>query len=260
MSGSALILTYHAVEPGPAPLCVDPGLFREHLEILAECDAVSVKISELADLLRGDGLARRHIAITFDDGFASVARDAAPLLAERGLSATVFCVAGHLGRTNDWPTQPTRAPRRTLASEKELVELADAGFEIGSHGMAHAPLETASGEVVRRELIDSKKALEDVVGVPVTSFAHPYGRPPGNAAGDSLLRSSYAAACTGTMGFVNDGSDPLALPRIDIHYIRRPRLLRRALEGSLGRYLGIRRAGARARRVFRPDYARPRGP
>ena len=83
----------------------------------------------------------RAVAITFDDGCASVARTAAPLLAERGLTATVFCVAGHLGGRNDWPTQHDRMPSLALAGADELVELHRAGVEIGAHGVAHAPLD-----------------------------------------------------------------------------------------------------------------------
>ena len=52
MSRSALILTYHAVEPGPAPLCVDPGVFREHLAALADAGATVLTVSQMADAFR----------------------------------------------------------------------------------------------------------------------------------------------------------------------------------------------------------------
>jgi peptidoglycan/xylan/chitin deacetylase (PgdA/CDA1 family) len=88
MSGSALILTYHAVERGPAPLCVDPGLFREHLDVLAGAGAAVLTVSQVAEAVRGGALPERAVAITFDDGFAGVAEHAAEALAERGMRAT----------------------------------------------------------------------------------------------------------------------------------------------------------------------------
>ena len=210
-------------------------------------------VSQLAAALRAGDLPERAVALTFDDGFASVADEAAPLLAERGLTATVFCVAGYLGRASDWPSQPAAALRRPLASPDQLAGLARAGFEIGSHGLEHAPLDGAGEEVLRREIVESRSALEGAVGVHVSSFAYPYGALPG-ASGQSLVVERYAAACTTTIGRAVPECDLHALPRVDVHYLRRPELLRRALTGSLGSYLSVRRIAARGRRALRKDH------
>jgi peptidoglycan/xylan/chitin deacetylase (PgdA/CDA1 family) len=252
----ALILTYHAIEPGPPPLCVDPALFRQHLDLIADSGTEAVTISMLADRLRSGRSPDGTVAITFDDGFANVPREAAPLLVERGLVATVFCVAGHIGGENDWPSQRPEAPRRELASGEELAALAVERFEIGSHGMEHLPLGGASEEAQRRELLESRRTIEDALGQPVTSIAYPYGLEPGTT-GRRLVERSYRAACTGRISLVASADDPLALPRIDAHYLRNPELLRRALRGTLGPYLRLRRLGARARRIARKDYVEP---
>jgi peptidoglycan/xylan/chitin deacetylase (PgdA/CDA1 family) len=255
MRGGALALAYHAVETGPAPLCTDPALLREHLDVLADCGARTLTVSELAAALAGGELPERGVAITFDDGFASVAEQAAPLLAERGQRATVFCVAGAVGGVNDWPSQPRRAPRRPLADALQLRELADAGLEIGSHGVDHAPLAGAPAAAARWEVVESRAMLEELLQRPVTSFAYPYGAVPGGEI-RALLRQTYEAACTTELGTVRAGTDPFRIPRVDVHYVRRPDRLRRALEGSLGGYLRLRRAGARSRRLVRKDYLR----
>jgi peptidoglycan/xylan/chitin deacetylase (PgdA/CDA1 family) len=253
MTGAALIVTYHAVEPGPAPLCIDPGLFKEHLDWLSASGARMMTVSELGTALERGDAPPGAVALTFDDGFASVVDEAAPLLVERGLVATVFCVSGHLGRRNDWATQPPGAPLRPLARARELRSLARAGFEIGSHGWDHAPLTGASESLARRELLDSKDALEHAIQAPVGSFAYPYGAAPSPAA-EALVRRAYLAACTTSLGMARTGSDPFALPRVDCHYLRRPAMLRLAVSGSLGPYLEVRRLAARARRTVRKDY------
>jgi peptidoglycan/xylan/chitin deacetylase (PgdA/CDA1 family) len=212
-----------------------------------------VSLERIVSGLRDGDLPERCGAITFDDGFVSVADTAVPLLAERGMTATVFCVAGWLGRTNDWPSQPDRVPRRDLADARALAELAAAGMEIGSHGTHHAPLGPRSDEtLLQRELVASRASLEDAVGVPVRWFAYPYGAPSSSRARE-LLEQTYDGACGGDSEPVRAEADPYELPRVDAHYLRRPALFRRTLQGSDG-YLALRRAGGRARRLVRRDW------
>lgn len=251
---SVLVLTYHAIEPGPAPLFVAPRLFAAHLDAIAASGARTLTVSEVAAGLRAGTLPERGVALTFDDGFASVARTAAPLLAERGMAATVFCVAGHLGGRNDWPTQPGRVPVRPLADADDVRRLAQAGLEIGSHGTVHAPLDAIDAAGARREVVDSRAALEQASGTAVRVFASPYGLRPAPAVRE-LVAETYDAACAGWIGRVAPGADPHDLPRLDVHYVRRPALLRRAAAGGLGPYFVLRRTGARIRRLAWSDHA-----
>ena len=253
MATSGLILTYHAIEPGPGPLFVEPGLFRRHLDCLVAEGARVMKLSELAAAARSGRIPERAVAITFDDGFASVVEDAAPLLEERGFPATVFCVAGHVGTENDWPTQPADAPRRRLAGQRELQELVRAGLEIGCHGFEHAPLDDLDGPDLEDELVTARALLEWAVDRPVRSLAYPYGVPPGPAA-RRVIREFYDTACAGGPETVAPGADPLALPRVDAYYLLHPVLLAQAVRGSLGPYLRARRMVARARRTIAKDY------
>src|SRR5262249_55751929 len=94
---SILVLMYHGVERRSGPLFVEPGLFAEHVAVIAESGLPVLTVGEVGALLRDGRLPARAVALTFDDGFASVVEHAAPLLHERGLRATVFCVTGHLG-------------------------------------------------------------------------------------------------------------------------------------------------------------------
>ena len=249
MTTSGLVLTYHAIEPGPPPLCLAPEVFASHLDRLVAEGATALTVSQLADALARDELPARAVAITFDDGAASVARAAAALLAERGLTATVFCVAGHLGGASDWPTQPSAAPRLRLASAGELRGLVAAGFEIGSHGFRHAPLDTDDPAVLDRELRESRRVLEDAVGAEVRAFAYPYGVH--SRAARDLARETYAAACGTRLDLVRRGADRFDLPRVDAYYVGKGELL----SGRLGARLRARRLARRARRLVRKDYA-----
>jgi peptidoglycan/xylan/chitin deacetylase (PgdA/CDA1 family) len=247
----AMILTYHAVERDASPLAVSPALFREHVDRIAASGLPVLTVSQLAEQLRRRSLGRA-VAITFDDGFASVVEDALPLLRERGLPATIFCVASRLGDWSDWPTDRAPGRRRRLADAAQLAAAAHDGFEIGAHGLTHRPLVTEDEELLWHELEGGREALEVAVGAQIRAFAYPYGASSGTAR--ALVGSVYGAACTTELRAVRPDDSPHALPRIDAHYLRRPALLSRALEGSLDLYLRARRLGAVARRRFRPDY------
>jgi len=251
---SVLIVMYHGVEDREGPLFVDRTTFAAHLDAVVASRLPVLTMSEIADRLRERRLPARAVALTFDDGFVSVVDSAVPLLVERGLRATVFCVAGRLGGTNEWPTGLPGAPRVHLAAAPDLKRIAAAGMEIGAHGMDHEPFDTDDPAIVQREIRDARAALERTVIAPVRSVAFPYGAWPARAAA-AAVRETYTTACTTRIGRVETSSDPHALPRVDAHYLRSPRLFRAAIEGRANAYLALRRIGAAARRRVRLDYA-----
>jgi peptidoglycan/xylan/chitin deacetylase (PgdA/CDA1 family) len=205
---------------------------------------MTMTVSELAASLRARELPPRAVAITFDDGCASAVRVAAPLLAERGQKATFFCVAGHVGGANDWPTRVSGVPLLELAGADELAGLAALGFEIGAHGMSHSSLEGLSAADLDREIRQPKRRLEEETSAEVRCIAYPYGVIP-DAAGARAVAEVYAAACATTLERVTLSSDPFALPRIDAHYVRRRSVFRRVIAGKLDWYLRARRYGRR---------------
>lgn len=249
-----IVLTYHAVQDGPAPLCVDPRLFAEHARVIAGSGVVVLTVREVAAALRAGTLPQRGVAITFDDGYASVVEHAAPVLHDLGLRPTIFCVAGHVGGESNWPTQASWAPRLRLAHPEALRELAAEGWEIGAHGVGHAPLSAVDDDGALREVVESQRILDELTGVRPTSFAWPYGARPTERAA-ALIGETYDAACAAGPRAVHRSSDPLAVPRIDVNYLLDPDRLRRALEREPRGYLALRRSAGRLRRVVRPDFS-----
>lgn len=252
----ALILTYHAVDRGHGPLFCDPDLFAEHLDVIVASGARATTVTKLAAMLRAGTLDDGTVAITFDDGIASVARIAAPLLDERDLEATLFCVAGHLGGRSNWPSARPETPTLELATVADLVGLAERGWEIGAHGMTHAPLVSDAAAAVQREVVDAHRLLEDVVGAPVRSYAYPYGAL-SSTSGRTAVRATYESACTTRLGIVRPGASLHELPRVDVHYVSRPHMLAQVLAGRHDAYLAARGVAARARRLLRKDYFLP---
>lgn len=246
------ILTYHSLDDSGSVISVAPSAFREHMGSLRDKGFSGISLGRLLDAWEGRApLPARPAVLTFDDAFRNFGEAARPVLEAAGFSATVFAVAGRCGGTNDWPGQLARVPRLPLLSAAELRDLAGAGFEIGSHGLTHAALDGLSADEAEREVVGSKRALEDALGRPVEVLAYPYGRTSAGVRG--LAAAHYRASCGIELGAAGAGHDRHELPRIDVYYLRRPGLFR-TLGTPLGRgYLALRGLGRRLRPRARPS-------
>ena len=93
-----VILMYHRVfesSSDPWELCVSPGHFGEHLEVLSRNYQV-LSLNELVGLLKSAQLPKRGVVLTFDDGYADNFWNAKPLLEKYEVPATVFITSGRL--------------------------------------------------------------------------------------------------------------------------------------------------------------------
>lgn len=208
------MLMYHAVQPGAAspawPWAVSLPRFCAQLDFL---QAEGYKTLTMAELAASPQPPRgRSVVITFDDGYVDnlAARDA---LLQRGMRATWFIVSGSIGTDPGWKGDGRPAGR--LLNAGELREMNASGMEIGSHTVSHVRLPTLGDEELARELADSKAALEDCLGMAVTSFAYPYGAWDARCV-TAVRDAGYAAACTTRTGWALRDGDPLTLRRLTV--------------------------------------------
>lgn len=214
----ALILMYHQVAQPQSErehrFCTPPGEFERQMDHLRE-HYVPVTLDAMVAGLRGEApLPQRAVHVTFDDGFVGVLEHAAPVLAARGIPATMYAVSARLGATNDWMSS-RGFPARPLMSAAQLHELAAMGFEIGSHTCSHARLTEIAPEAVVQEVSASRHALEDAMGRPVRHFAYPYGLHSA-AVRQAVIDAGYDTACSTVSGFNRRGEDGYRLRRIDV--------------------------------------------
>ena len=215
-SGDVLVLEYHAVsETWPADLAVTPVALQRQLELLVER---GYRGATFQDALRSPPWPRT-LVVTFDDAYVSVLELARPVLSSLGLTATVFVVTAFAGggRPLEWPgidhwrggPHEHELDGLTWA---QLGELADEGWEIGSHTRTHPRLTELPDEALARELRESRDACESALGRPCRSLAYPYG--------DYDRRVIAAAADAGyEVAAIEDVVRPRALawPRIGVY-------------------------------------------
>jgi peptidoglycan/xylan/chitin deacetylase (PgdA/CDA1 family) len=128
------------------------------------------------DGARADSPGNLLVAVTFDDGYAEIRRNALPELEERGIPSTIFVPSGNLGGRPMWigGTGCGSGEDRIFTSE-ELRYLAHPLVRIGSHSVSHADLTKLGTEEAFRELCRSKEDLEGILGTTVDLVAYPYG-------------------------------------------------------------------------------------
>lgn len=190
-----------------------PALFRAQLtDLLAQ----GYRPLPARDLLASPAQATGHFSVTFDDGYASIATHAAPILAELGVPATVFVVVGSIGQTNTWDQRLGDCVERLLNLD-ELRTLAAAGFEIASHSLSHAHLTQLTAPALREEIAGARHRLEDQLGHPVTGFAYPYGEWDARARA-MVIEAGYSYAMSTQKGTLGGSLDRFTLPRLNMRW------------------------------------------
>jgi peptidoglycan/xylan/chitin deacetylase (PgdA/CDA1 family) len=175
----AVFLCYHSVHPdGPPFISVTPEAFEEQLAVLATRGFRTGGTAELDELAAGRR-APRTAFISFDDGYADNHELALPILRERGARATFFVLPPQVGQSQlDWPEAREYAERHPHAmralSWPQVEELAEAGMTIGSHTNNHHHLPRLDDEQLTQELLDSRRAIAERLGV-CDVMAYPYG-------------------------------------------------------------------------------------
>lgn len=121
------------------------------------------------------GEAKGLVGVTFDDGYEDFLGAAVPRLEKLGFSATVFVVAGMLGKENIWEHNGGPRPQLRLLGADGVLEVSERGMEIGSHSVTHPRLSGLDSETLLHEVSDSREILSELLNAPVEGFSYPYG-------------------------------------------------------------------------------------
>jgi peptidoglycan/xylan/chitin deacetylase (PgdA/CDA1 family) len=191
---SETVLCYHAVSPTwEHRLSIHPDLLERQVRLLARF---------------------RPLRVSFDDAFRSAA--SVFLALERlGVPIQIFVCTDYAreGAPLAIPELAGDDPRELATMTwDELRAHVERGVFFGSHGVSHAHLTELGDDEVRRELVDSKRELEDELARACSDFAYPYGEH--DARVRALVRQAgYERA----YGLNADRRDPYALRRLDLY-------------------------------------------
>jgi peptidoglycan/xylan/chitin deacetylase (PgdA/CDA1 family) len=194
------ILTYHSI--GSSTYGDYSGLntvsierFIQHMDVVASMQ--SVPLNELV-IPQGE----LNISVTFDDGYADNLYVVAPLLAARKIPYTVFVATDFI-----------KNKTKSFLTPIELKQLSmSPGASIGAHSLTHTNLTLCGKAALQNELEGSKHYIEDLIGLPVTEFAYPYGFADMRVR-DAVLEAGYEVAACSRFDINKHNRDALMLNR-----------------------------------------------
>lgn len=221
-SAQVAILGYHDFITGRStdPMRINVETFRGHLQALKDARIPVISMRDFLAWKRGEqDIPDPSVMITIDDGYVSIHRLAMPLLKEFGYPFTVFLYRNYINAGG----QPGGGRAMNL---NEIRELMAAGGEIGSHSVSHPfpsdirRIRNRNPDGVpafqRREMVDSKRFLEDLLGIEVTTYAYPggYNTPLEHELG---REAGYEAMFTVNPAKVSWDTPMHAIPRYIVH-------------------------------------------
>ncbi len=194
------VFNYHAVEAGQAPR------FARQVRFLARRWRF-VSLEEIAPALEGGRHERAVAHLCFDDALQSVADHALPVLAEMNVPCTVLVPTSLVGGTMVPPGEP--APLMTWDT---IRRLSGPLVRFQSHTATHRLLTQLPDDEVRRELLDSRRELEERLGRPVMCVCYPRGRCDERV--KKLARASGYRLGLSTLTHSDRSDDPMDVHRI----------------------------------------------
>ncbi len=203
------ILVYHhirATKPYPKStwsykMSVSPSVFEKQMQWLKDKGYTTITLDEYVALRSGAKKAvAKPVVITFDDNNRSQYELAYPVLSKNGQKAVFYMISNRLKNAG-------------FLTEDEIRTMSAGGMDIQSHSVSHATMTNLSVKNLTRELTESRKTLETLLGTPVRHLAYP------STAQNQRIRTAAAAAGYVTATIMDPRNakmtdDAMKLPRI----------------------------------------------
>ena len=190
--------------------------FRKHLESLTEWGFTPITFQDYRLFLKGElNLPSKPVILTFDVAYKDNHKHMFPAMQKIGAKGVVFAPGDRRISESTWFAREG-LPAAPLMTDHDLIEMHDAGFEIGSHGMSYSNLTLLPQEQAAEEISRSRILLEIMLNAPVLTFAYPFG-----AATSETKRlvsdAGYTIGCVMDTGPRSFTSDPFSVRRIPVN-------------------------------------------
>ena len=216
-----LILAYHRVNSsGKDPIAVSTDSFRTQLKYFYENGFSSMTLEEFVCAATQKKLPQKTLVITFDDGYRDNYLFAFPVMRLYGFRGTFFLTTDYIGTDDIFPMDKKKnwdyvTDEDLPLTWEQVFEMKEHGMEFGSHTCSHRFLDELPEEDVIREVIESKRYLEQKLQSRVASFCYPAGR--FNDRVKEIVRQAGYVAAVVTPRHAQISEDLYSIKRIGIY-------------------------------------------
>ncbi|HEX7491819.1 MAG TPA: polysaccharide deacetylase family protein [Candidatus Limnocylindrales bacterium] len=205
------ILMYHRVVPlseagdSQSHLVVPPATFSLQMKALFDAGWHSITMATLAhDMETNATIPARTFVITFDDGWYDGYEYAFPIMRQYGFVGTYYVIGN-------------RVDTKGFLSAEQMQTLEAAGNDIGNHTEDHVKLPGSSAEILRREVDDASRRIQQAIGHRPVTLAYPAGGVDLSLM-DSMMREvpDIKLAVTTWPGAAESWPNRLSTPRVRV--------------------------------------------
>ena len=107
-------------------------------------------------------------------------------------------------------------PSDLMMTSEQVRALLSGGMQVGAHTVSHPILATLDDAAARREILDGKRRLEDILGQSLALFAYPNGKPVedySRRSRDIVADLGFEAAVSTAWGAAGPQADCFQIPR-----------------------------------------------
>lgn len=220
------IITFHSIDTSGSVLSFHPNNFLRLIQSLVD---MNLPICSLGTLLKDE--CKKGIAITFDDGMASVFTHALPIIKDFNIPAHLYLTTGCVGGDNYWPSLPSGVPKFQMLSWDQIEACQVGGISIDAHTQTHPNINKITVEEFAEECEACDNTIESRLGKSPDYFAYPYGIY--NESARKFVEFRYLASVTTFLGCLNGKQNFAEIPRLDSYYLQ-PQWIQKNLGNPIG--------------------------
>ncbi len=215
-SSQAIVFCYHRFEDKPHDsLAIKPAEFEAQMQALKDNGIAVISMDDFLAWRRGEkNIPAKSAVISIDDGYLSGYKVAWPILQKFGYPFTMYIYT-------DYVKGGPKSGGQSMTWE-QIAEMRDAGVDIASHTVSHSNLNIKKGKTpeqyqqwLETELGESKKILEQQLGIKVKTLAYPYGNH-NELVRKLVIENGYEAAFTVYGQHLHYTGDPAMVGRYAI--------------------------------------------
>ena len=159
------VICYHRIENGRNDeYTVTPAAFEAHMKALADSGYHSINPEQYYNyLVYNKELPEKPVMISFDDSRVEHFTIGAPVMEKYGFRGVFFIMTITYNKKNYMTTE-------------QIAALSASGHSVGLHSWDHTQAtKYGNDSILKENIIEPRKKLEGIIGMPVDYFAYPYG-------------------------------------------------------------------------------------